>query len=87
MPTISYGGGGHRGVTHLVAIGDTEDALTTSIEKKTSGVGIAVMLLGAAMGSKKLFWGGAGVAGGILFARWWRSRQTVVVTQPSQSAQ
>lgn len=83
MPQISFGNGGHRGVTHLVAIGDTEDAVTVSIEKKTSGAGIALALIGAAVGSKKLFWGGAGVAGGILFARWWRSRRTVEVSQPA----
>ena len=81
-PSISYGSPGHRGVTHLVAIGDTEDSLTLSTEKKTSFAGIAVMAIGAVVGSPRMFWGGAGVAAGIMFARWWRSRHKVEVSTP-----
>lgn len=82
-PQISMGNGGHRGVTHLVAVGDTDDDASTSTDKTVSAVGIGVAVLGAVANSPKLFWGGAGVAGGILFARWWRSRQKVAVTSPT----
>lgn len=87
MPAISYAGGGHRGVTHLVAIGDTEDALTVSTENKVAVAGVGLAAVGMVAGSKRAFWGGAGVAAGILIARWWRSRRTVVVTQPATAPQ
>lgn len=79
---ISYGTPGHRGVTHLVAVGDDVDAATTTIEKTVSGAGLAVAFLGALVGSSRAFWAGAGVCGGILVVRRWRSRRTVTITTP-----
>lgn len=79
---ISYGPPGHRGVTHLVAVGDDADLDTTTTEAYVSGGGILAMLAGALLGSKRVAYAGAGVAGGILLVRYLRGRRTVTVTTP-----
>lgn len=80
---ISYGSPGHRGVTHLVAVGDDGvDAATNETEMYVSGGGLVAMALGALLGSRRAFWAGAGVAGGILLARRLRARRTITVTTP-----
>lgn len=80
---ISYGTPGHRGVTHLVAVGDDgTDVALLSTEKAVSGAGLIAMMVGIVIGSKRVYYAGAGVAGGILLVRHLRSRRTVAVTTP-----
>lgn len=65
---IAYGPPGHKGVTHLMAVG-ADDLTPSPIErtvKVAGGVSLAVLLLGALTGKPRLVHmglGGAAVAG------------------------
>jgi hypothetical protein len=79
---VSYGPPGHKGVTHLLAVGDT-DPQTTSLENYGSAAGIGIAVIGGLVHSKRVFYFGAGAALGIMAVRWLRSQRKVEVTTPA----
>jgi hypothetical protein len=79
---VAYGPPGQKGVTALVAIGDTDPQQNTA-EKWTAVAGVGLAAVGGLAGSKRAAWGGLGVLAGVLFARWLRSRRKVEVTTPT----
>lgn len=84
MPQISYGPPGHRGVTRLLAVGDTEYDSPTD-QAVTTGIALsgAAWLAGLVLGSSTLKSMGTGAGLALLGVRYLgRKKQVVAVTAP-----
>ncbi len=85
MPiNVSYGPPGHKGVTHLVAIGDTEDGVDAE-SHNVMLLSIAAIGLGLIANRPTVRNVGIGAATALLGVRWLRSRRTVEVTAPKST--
>lgn len=79
---VAYGPPGHKGVTHLVAVGDTDPAADPA-NKGVMVVSALVAGAGTLLGNKTAVALGLGGVFALLGARWWRARRTVEVTTPA----
>ena len=79
---ISYGPSGHKGVTHLLAVG-ADDLDAVDDESKNVMIGaVGVTALGLLAGSSMVRNIGLGGVLALLGVRYLRSRRKVAVTQP-----
>lgn len=79
---ISYGPSGHKGVTHLLAVG-ADDLDAVDDESKNVMIGaVGVTALGLLAGSSMVRNIGLGGVLALLGVRYLRSRHKVAVTQP-----
>lgn len=88
MPTISFGPPGHRGVTRLLAVGDTEYETPTDRALSTGLVAAgAVSLAGIVLGSSTVRTLGIGAAAALLGVRYLaKPKAQVVAAAPTTAA-
>jgi len=78
---VAYGPPGHKGVTHLVAVGDTGDGQDPA-DQSAMLIAVGVVAVGFLVGSSTARNLGIGGVLTLLGASWWRSRRKVEITQP-----
>lgn len=79
---VSYGPPGHKGVTHLVAVGDVGDWPHDDAEQSVMYASIGVMGIGLLLGRSTMLKVGVGGILALMGASWLRSRRKVEITQP-----